>query len=93
MLRARRDATYAAVMTRRSWLAVPMVVGFLAVLAHTTAATQCPAREQGACAKVHALMLKPPRVAEPVTVIAAPMPGHATDDAFARPLELASLTR
>ena len=89
MLQPRGGATYASRMTVRSWITVALVAAFVGVLAHTTAATQCPAREQGACAKVHALMLGGSRARLQVAAIVAPMTAHAAE----APLQVASASR
>ncbi len=80
MLQVRGGAAYAASMSLRTSLVAFGVVGFVAFLAHTTAATQCPARE-GACAKVHALMRGRPaaaRIAAAATVV-TPMTSRTFD--------------
>ena len=63
----------------RTIVGLAAVAVFGLVLAHSTAALQCPAREPGACAKVHALMTATrARVTEPA-LAAAPM--RAPNDA------------
>src|SRR3954453_2271078 len=90
VLRPRGGATYAAAMVVRSWITAAMIAGFVGVLAHTTAATQCPAREEGACAKVHALMLRRSHPVMQVASVVPPMPAHAAE---AAPLQVASASR
>jgi hypothetical protein len=75
-------------MTLRSLLGVVGVAGYLAFVAHATAHNQCPAREMGACARVHALMMRA-RPPAPMTIAAAPMRAAADPDETA-PLRLAA---
>jgi hypothetical protein len=64
-----------------------VVAGYFGFVAHTTAGTQCPVRELGPCARVHALLLGPPRPAATLPTIVSPMRARA---AGAAPLRLAS---
>lgn len=75
-------------MTLRSMLGVVAVAGYLAFVGHTTLHTQCPAREMGACARVHELVMRA-RPPAPVAIAAVPMRGGAAVDEAA-PLRLAA---
>lgn len=37
-----------------------LTAGFVALVIHAAAASQCPARESGACARVHAMLTQRP---------------------------------
>ena len=50
-------------------------MGFVALVVHAAAAAQCPAREMGACARVHAMLMQRPA---PVTVELATQPMRGT---------------
>jgi hypothetical protein len=65
-------------MAWRSWLGGTAIVAYVGILAHVTGATMCPAREEGGCAKVHALMRGRPAAARVVT-IAEPMTSRSAD--------------
>jgi hypothetical protein len=64
-------------MRARSVLGVAGLVGYLAFLTHATAASRCPARELGACARVHAMLARR-FVPEPATTAAVPMTARAS---------------
>lgn len=66
-------------MTFRGSLGLLALAGYLAFVAHATARTQCPARELGACARVHALLMRG-RAPEPMQMVAAPMSGRTETD-------------
>jgi hypothetical protein len=74
-------------MSVRTAAGLLVVAGYLGFVAHTTAGTQCPVRELGPCARVHALLLGPPRPATTLPTIASPMRAR---DAAALPLRVAS---
>ena len=61
-------------MPPRTLLGATGALAFVAVLAHTTAATQCPVRTVGPCQRVHELVMRP-RVVGPVALAASPMRG------------------
>jgi hypothetical protein len=46
-----------ALVRVRTMVALGGAAVYVALLAHTTGAVQCPAREPGACAKIHAQMM------------------------------------
>ena len=64
-------------MRPRTAIGVAAVAGYLAFLTHATAGAQCPARELGPCARVHAMLARrftpdrgqplPPTVARPMS--------------------------
>jgi len=74
-------------MSVRTAAGILLVAGYLGFVAHTTAGTQCPMRELGPCARVHALLLGPPRPATTLATIASPMRAR---DAGPLPLRVAS---
>lgn len=51
-----------------------LAASFIALVVHVAAASQCPAREPGACARVHAMLMHPPAVG-PVVLATRPMRG------------------
>jgi hypothetical protein len=60
-------------MRARTWAGAALTVGFVAVVVvQATAANQCPVRGQGACAKVHEMLMRPPPVG-PLVLLATPM--------------------
>ena len=67
-------------MRPRAVIGLAVAAGFVGFVAHTAAATQCPMRELGACAKVHVLLTRA-RAPEPVPpvmlALVQPMRGHA----------------
>lgn len=70
-------------MRPRTVVGLAVVAGYLAFLTHATAGAQCPARELGACARVHAMLARR-FTPEPVTPpIAHPMTARTADDAGA----------
>jgi hypothetical protein len=76
-------------MTLRGWLGLVVVATYLGVLVHVTAATQCPMRQSGACARVHDLMRGVHAPAAPAMAVASPMraslrPDVGGDDAVTR---------
>ena len=73
-------------MSVRTAAGLLLVAGYLGFVVHTTAGTQCPVRELGPCARVHALLLGP-RPATTLATIASPMRAR---DAGAQPLRVAS---
>lgn len=67
-------------MRARTVLGLAAAAAFVGFLAHTTAATQCPMREIGPCAKAHALIMRTRAPAPPAPImlaLAAPMRGGA----------------
>ena len=74
-------------MRMRTVAGLLLFAGWIGVLAHTSAATRCPARALGPCAQVHALMLRarPPLA---LRLAAAPMKSTAQ-----LPLRIAALPR
>jgi hypothetical protein len=51
-----------------------LAASFVALVVQVAAASQCPAREPGACARVHAMLMRPPAQA-PVVLATEPMRG------------------
>ena len=74
-LSAHAAASYAALVGIRRLAGVMLAAGFVALVVHAAAATQCPAREPGACARVHALMLHRSAAASVVELATQPMRG------------------
>ena len=62
-------------MRTRRLAGMILAAGFVALVIHAADASQCPAREMGACARVHAMLMQRP----PVTVELATQPMRATD--------------
>ncbi len=70
-------------MRPRAVIGLAVAAGFVGFVAHTAAATQCPMRELGACAKVHMLLTRAraPEPAPPVVLALVPaMRGHVPRD-------------
>jgi hypothetical protein len=84
----RAAATYARAVTVRGIAAAAGVAAYLAFVAHAAARNQCPARELGACARVHALMTQA-HVPAPPVLAAAPMSAPRASDAAVAPLRVA----
>jgi hypothetical protein len=61
-------------MSYRTLVGAVGALGFVAVLAHTTAATQCPVRTVGPCQRVHELIMRP-RAVTVTALPASPMHG------------------
>ena len=77
-------------MRPRILVGLAVVAGYLAFLTHATAGAQCPARELGPCARVHAMLARrftPEPVRGP---IAHPMTARTTGDTDAFAARLAS---
>jgi hypothetical protein len=64
-------------MSPRTLFGAAGAFAFVAVLAHTTAATQCPVRTVGPCQRVHELVMRP-RAVGPIVLAASPMRGGLT---------------
>jgi hypothetical protein len=52
-----------------------LTAGFVALVIHAAAASQCPAREMGACARVHAMLMQQPAPPATVELATEPMRG------------------
>ncbi len=61
---------------RLVWVALAAV--FVGIVVHGAGANQCPATELGACARLHAEFMRPPRTLAPIVLVAPPM--RATTD-------------
>jgi hypothetical protein len=59
-------------MRMRRFAGMMLAAGFVVLVVHTAAATQCPAREPGACARVHAMLMQRPAVG-PFALATEPM--------------------
>jgi hypothetical protein len=60
-------------MRMRSIVSAALAAGFVAAVVHAAGVSQCPARELGACAKMHLALMRPPAAAIPLVVVAEPM--------------------
>jgi hypothetical protein len=60
-------------MVTRRVVGAAIAAGFVGFVVQAAAANQCPARDLGACARVHLQMMRP-RPIEPAVPVAAPMP-------------------
>jgi hypothetical protein len=60
-------------MRMRSIWGGALGTAFVAVVVHAATANQCPARELGACAKMHLALMRPPPAASPLVLAAEPM--------------------
>ena len=67
-------ASYARRMRIRRLAGTMLAAGFVALVVHAAAAAQCPAREMGACARVHAMLMQRPAPAS-VELATQPMRG------------------
>jgi hypothetical protein len=68
-------------MRPRILVGLAIAGGYLGFLTHATAGAQCPARELGPCARVHAMLARR-FVPEPATVV-QPMTARTAADADA----------
>jgi hypothetical protein len=63
-------------MRMRRLAGLVVALGFVGIVVHAAAASQCPAREPGACARVHAMLMQRPAL--PATIDLATQPMRAS---------------